>query len=451
MGWSWRWRLVLVVAAMLPTAARADFPFEQEPINYLSATARDPVARLQARVEKGEVALGHDDDGRGYLRAVLKALGVSETSQTLVFSKTSFQQGKISPRAPRALYFNDDVYVGFVRGGDVLEFSAVDPDLGAVFYVLDQEKTDRPEFVRQTHGCLLCHASGKTQDVPGHLVRSVFTTRSGLPAYNAGSFVTDATSPLSERWGGWYVTGQHGRQRHMGNVLVTDKAHPDRLDTESGANRTELKGLVDTSPYLTGHSDIVALMVLEHQTQTQNLITHAGYQARSGRYYDDGINKALGEPAGTISESTRRRIDSAAEALVRALLFCGETRLTDPVAGTSGFAERFSARGPRDRRGRSLRDVDLKTRLFRYPCSYLIGSEAFAALPDPMKARVYARLREVLTGADRRPEFAHLSGDDRRAILEILIDTQPGLPADWQGLADPPRGARVTSAEPRRR
>src|SRR5262249_40061005 len=163
----------------------------------------------------------------------------------------------------------------------------------------DQNKTEKPEFVRQTHACLQCHASGKTQEVPGHLVRSVFPSWTGLPVFNAGSFVTDPSSPFGERWGGWYVTGTHGRQRHMGNVLGTGRAHPDQLDTEAGATRTTLKGLVDTSPYLTGHSDIVALMVLEHQTQAHNFITVANYQTRTGIYYDAGINKALGQPAGT--------------------------------------------------------------------------------------------------------------------------------------------------------
>jgi hypothetical protein len=222
----------------------------------------------------------------------------------------------------------------------------------------------------------------------------------------------------------------------MGNVVVTDRAHPQNLDTDGGANRKDLTGLIDTSPYLTGHSDIVALMVLEHQTQAHNLLTVANHQARGGLYYDAGINKALGEPAGTVSESTGRRIAANAEKLVRGLLFCDETKLTDPVAGTSGFAEAFAARGPRDRKGRSLRDFDLKSRLFKYPCSYLIYSEAFDALPAPMKDRVYGRLREVLTGADADPAFAHLSADDRRAILEILLDTRSGLPDDWKGLAE---------------
>lgn len=425
-----------LAAALAGGRARGDFPIEQEPINYLTAAADDAVARLQKRIDRREVGLDHDDEGRGYLDAVLKALNVSPTSQTLVFSKTSFQQARIAPRTPRALYFNDEVYVGFVRGGDVLEFAAVDPNLGATFYVLDQQKADRPEFARQTHACLLCHASGKTREVPGHLIRSVFTGRTGLPVYNAGSFLTDPSSPMGERWGGWYVTGTHGRQRHMGNVVVTDRAHPARLDTEAGANRTDLKGLVDTGPYPTGHSDIVALMTLEHQAPAQNALTLANFQTRTGLYYDAGINKALDQPPGTVSESTGRRIASHAEALVQALLFCGEAKLTDPVAGTSGFSGHFAALGPRDRKGRSLRDFDLKTRLFRYPCSYLIYSRAFDALPAPMKDRVYRRLREVLTGADTSAEFAHLSADDRRAILEILLDTKPGLPDDWKGLAD---------------
>lgn len=431
------WAVAAAAALAVAAPARADFPYEQEPINYLTAPTDDPVARLQKRIDKGEVDLGHEGNDRGYLKGLLEALKVPPESQTLVFSKTSFQPSLISPKKPRALYFNDDVYVGYVQGGDVLEVSAVDPKLGATFYVLDQRKSERPEFVRQTHACLLCHASGKTQEVPGHLIRSVYPGRSGLPVYNAGSFVTDPSSPFPERWGGWYVTGTHGRQRHMGNVVVTNSVHPTRLDTEAGANRTDLKGLVDTAPYLTGHSDVVALMVLEHQIQVHNFITLANYQARSGAYYDTGINKALGQPAETVSEGTTRRIDSHAEKLVAAMLFSGEAKLTDPVAGTSGFAERFAAAGPRDRKGRSLRDLDLRTRLFKYPCSFLIYSEAFDALPATMKERVYRRLREVLTGAETGPAFAHLSADDRRAVLEILVDTKPDLPDDWKGLVEP--------------
>jgi hypothetical protein len=122
----------------------------------------------------------------------------------------------------------------------------------------------------------------------------------------------------------------------------------------------------------------------------------------------------------------------SAEQLIRYLLFASEAKLDGPVDGGSGYAAQFSARGPRDSRGRSLRDFDLNTRIFRYPCSYLIYSEAFDAIPEPAKTYVYHRLFEVLTGRDQSPDFASLSAGDRRAIFEILTATKPGLPAEWK-------------------
>ena len=415
-----------MLAGLEAGAARGELPIEQEPINYLSAPAHDPVARLQERLDRGEVRLNHEDK-QGYLKSVLDLLQVSATSQTLVFSKTSFQHTRISPRSPRAVYFGDDVYVGWVQGGDVLEFATVDPQLGAVFYLLGQEPSERPSFERQTHACLQCHISTKTREVPGHLVRSIYPNRAGTPIFSAGSFVTSHESPLKERWGGWYVTGTHGEQRHMGNVVMKLSQNPDHLDREPGANVKDLKGLVDTYPYLSPHSDIVALMVLEHQTQMQNLIARANYETRIALHQEAGINKALDRPPGSLSESTVRRIKSQTEKLVRYMLFCDEARLTSPIEGTSGFTAQFAARGPRDRSGRSLRDFDLQTRLFRYPCSYQIASEAFDALPKIAKDQVYERLREILGGQDQSPEFARLSSEDRRAILEILVETKPGF------------------------
>ncbi|WP_210420208.1 hypothetical protein [Aquisphaera giovannonii] len=372
-------------------------------------------------------------DGRqGYLRSVLALLDVPVSSQVLVFSKTSFQSTLIGPETPRAIYFNDDVYVGYVQGSDVLEFSAADPSLGGTFYLLDQEQTPRPSFRRQTHDCLQCHASSKTEDVPGHLIRSVYPEPSGQPAYNAGTFTTSHESPLRERWGGWYVTGTHGRQRHMGNVLISDRMRPELLDVGRGANRTDLKPKFDTSAYLAPGSDIVALLVLEHQAKMHNLITLTNYQARMAVEYSREINKALGEPEGAMSESTARRFHGPAEDLVRYMLFADEAELTDPIRGTSSFAVDFSARGPRDGRGRSLRDFDLETRIFRYPCSYLIYSRAFDALPAPAKERVYLRLWEVLSGKDQTPAYARRTPEERAAILEILRETKVGLPDYWK-------------------
>jgi hypothetical protein len=417
----------LAMAAVLTgaVASASDLPIEGEPIKYLSATTHDPVARLQARVDKGEATLKHERD-RGYLNDVLKALDISPTSQALVFSKTSFQHTKITPKTPRALYFNDDVYVGWVQHGDVLEVASIDPALGTVYYLLDQAPAEKPSFGRETHTCLQCHQSSKTQDVPGVIVRSIFPNRAGTPVFSAGSFVTSHESPLKERWGGWYVTGTHGAERHMGNVTLAGE-NPDNLDREAAANLTDLSKRIDTSPYLTPHSDIVALMVLEHQTQTHNALIRANYEARIALRQEAEINKALGRPEGAISESTRHRIESYAEKVVGAFLFVDEAKLNDPIVGTSGYAEQFSRRGPRDPKGRSLRDFDLKTRMFRYPCSYLIYSKAFDALPAESKDYIFRRLRDVLTGRDTSVPFAHLSNEDRHAILDILRATKPGF------------------------
>jgi hypothetical protein len=430
-------RFSLILAALLLVAShvflsQSSFVLsgESEPIRYEAPPMKDPVARLQQRIDGGETELEYTTPG-GYLLSVLKQLHVQPSSQTLVFSKTSFQFQLISPANPRALYFSDDAYVGWVQGGDVLEVSAVDPERGAMFYSLDQRQTEKPRFVRRDE-CLQCHASPRTLGVPGHLVRSVYPDAQGLPLLQAGSFLTDDASPFRERWGGWYVTGTHGAMRHMGNAWVPDTSRPDHLDMELGANVTRLQDRVNLSRYARPSSDLVALMVLEHQTKLHNLLTRTNWETRIALHQQKDMNRALGLPSDQWLDSTRRRINSQVEDLLKYLLFTGEVRLEAAVAGTSGFQEDFPKSGPRDRHGRSLRDLDLKTRLFRYPCSFLIYSEAFEALPQAARDQLYLRLHEVLTRKDQNQEFASLSGDDRTAIREILLDTKSGLPDSWK-------------------
>ena len=348
-----------------------------------------------------------------------------------MFSKTSFQFQLISPANPRALYFSEDAYVGWVQGGDVLEVSAVDPDRGAMFYSLDQRRTDKPRFVRREE-CLQCHASPKTLGVPGHLVRSVYPDAEGLPLLQAGWFQTDHTSPFRERWGGWYVTGTHGVMRHMGNTWVRDPGSPDQLDVETGANVTRLSDRVNLSRYARPDSDLVALMVLEHQTRLHNLLTRANWETRIALRQQEDMNRTLGQPSDHWFDSTRRRSHSHVEDLLKYMLFTEKVRLEAAVAGTSGFQDEFPKTGPRDRHGRSLRDLDLKTRLFRYPSSFLIYSEAFAGLPQAARDHLYLCLHDVLTGKEQSQEFASLSSADRTAILEILLDTKSGLPDYWK-------------------
>jgi hypothetical protein len=427
-----RLTLSLVVACVVvsPVVAQID-GIEGEPINYKFAQAENVVSALQKKISAGQTKLKFVDD-HGYLPAILKELNVSKSSQILVFSKTSFQRERITPKTPRALYFNDDVYVGFVLRGDVLEFAAVDTQLGTAFYTLDQAPDDKPQFLRQKDNCLTCHASTATGGAPGHLVRSVYTDRFGMPILSAGSFRTDHSSPFAERWGGWYVTGTHGTQTHMGNWVVENKRDPAAEGNANGQNVTDLKTRFTVANYLTPHSDLVALLVFEHQTECHNRIARALITTRQALHYQATLNKELSEPADHKWDSVKRRIESAGDALVKYLLFSGEVKLERPVAGTSDFAKEFAARGPFDKQGRSLRQFDLKTRLFKYPCSYLIYSKGFAALPPEVKDYTLKRLHEVLTGKDTSEAFAHLTPADRKAVLEILSDTLPDLPEYWK-------------------
>ncbi|MBL9095032.1 MAG: hypothetical protein JNL96_27690 [Planctomycetaceae bacterium] len=421
--------LLSVTAAMLlalPGAADAvrGQDFEQAPINYAKRTPNNAASRLFADLEAGRKTLKFDEEF-GYLPALLDALRVPRSSQTLVFSKTSLQRSRIAPETPRALYFNDDVYIGYCQQGEVVEISATDDELGTVFYTLDQRETHVPLWTRQTDNCLTCHASSSTNNVPGHLIRSVYSDVQGFPILSASSYRTDQTSPLEHRWGGWYVSGTHGAQKHLGNLVIRTHDEPEAVDNSAGQNVLDLSKLVDTERYLTPHSDLVALMVLEHQAPAHNRITHANFATRQALHYEAELNRELGEPAGKRWESTTSRIKSACEPLVEYLLFCDETPLTERIAGSSRFAEEFAAPGPRDKRGRSLRELDLTKRMFRYPCSYLIYSSSFAALPKEAKSYVYRRLHEILDGGDESPKFRHLTPGDRRAVREILRDTLP--------------------------
>ncbi|WP_146455110.1 hypothetical protein [Rubripirellula tenax] len=406
-----------VLASNLSTATAQSSGFERPPINYMDAPVHDSVAKLNARLASGTAKLDYDEKF-GYLQSALQALDVPISSQMLVFSKTSLQLQRISPRRPRAVYFNDDIYVGYCQRGDVLEFAVTDPQQGAVFYTLSQEENEAPTFVRDRGQCLSCHASSRTQNIPGYLVRSVYADGAGRPKLGSGTFTTDHTSPFGERWGGWYVTGTHGDMRHMGNTICIEDETT--FDRESGANEIDLDDRIMTENYLSPHSDLVALMVLEHQTQMHNAIAAANYETRQALHQSFQMNELLERPEGTISDSANRRIDATANNVVRYLLMCDEFTLTSPVSGTSDFATEFAARGRRDAKGRSLREFDLQTRLFRYPCSYLIHSDAFAALPKECKSRVMTKLDAILSGRDQSPEFQLLTPELRSEIRDIL-------------------------------
>jgi hypothetical protein len=401
----------------------------EAPFNYSSAPADNPVTDLQNAIRAAEVTLEHDNQF-GYLKSLMDALDIPVESQLLVFSKTSFQNQYIFPEKPRAIYFNDDVYLGSVQHGDVIEISAADQNLGTVFYTLSQKKTPKPRFIRQDHNCLQCHGSTLTRGIPGHVIRSLYVDEKGFPILKAGTKLTTQASAFAERWGGWYVTGTHGTARHMGNEIARELEWDAELDMESGANRQRVDSRVDTKRYLTEHSDIVSLMVLGHQTQIHNLITQANFETRYALEDQAVMDEILKRDPKVLSDSSKRRIANAGEKLLNSLLFADEVALSDPVVGGSGFTKVFQEAGPRDRQGRSLRELELKTRLFKHPLSFLIYSPSFTGMPDEMKKYVYRRLWDILTDKDPA-EHPHITQGQRITIREILNDTLPDLPSYW--------------------
>ena len=310
-------------------------------IQYDSRPTHDPIAELDRKLQSGLAKLSFDANGQGYLRSVLEALDVPIQSQVVAFSKTSFQAPRITPSNPRAIYFTDNVALGWVRGGPIVEIASVDPEQGVIFYTLRQWPYGTPRFQREDIECLTCHISPATHGVPGLGVGSVIPDASGLPMAAAHTPISDHRTPIEDRWGGWYVTGGTGTIRHLGNTVATNPDQPQSVQPNAGT-LASLKERFPTDAYLSPYSDIAALMVLEHQAHMTNLLTSAGWETRAG-----------------LTPSVRELVDY--------MLFVDEAPIANPVQGTSGFVEQFSARGPLDRRGRSLRQIDLTKRLMKYP------------------------------------------------------------------------------------
>jgi hypothetical protein len=368
------WVLVLVGATAQP---RGVFPgtLDQHPaIDYRGGILTDVVTGLQRDLTAGSAALAYNG-AQGYLRALLARLNVPVDSQVLLFSKTAVQHPFTTPENPRALYFNDRVVVGYIPGAPLIEMAAHDPRQGVIFMTLKQDAAS-PQFARPDR-CLGCHLSANSLSVPGILVRSMSTAPDGRPIPQDGSFVIDHRSRLDQRWAGWYVSGAAAPVQHMG--------------------RTIGPGL-DLSAYPMPTSDIAALLVFDHQGHATNLLTRLGWETRFAAA-SDGVDFTKGDLGDILKEA------------VDYFLFVGETPIASPVQAGSAFAKSFASAGPRDRKGRSLRELDLQTRLFKYRCSYMIYSPAFDALPSEARAAIYARMRLMITDRD---------------TIEILDETKAG-------------------------
>ncbi len=412
---------VLGDARLSPSERTVPYPLLRRGLDHEADRSDDVVAKLNDDLIAGRKSLTFDPQS-GYLASVLKALGIMPESQSVVFSRTSLQKGFISPQTPRAIYFNDDVSIGFIRTAPLLEI-AVTGNEGLVYYTIEQRDALRPRFERREEQCLNCHIAHSSLGVPGMLLRSVPTDVSGATMPWLGNDVSDHTTPFEERWAGWYVTGQAGRVRHKGNLRLADREAKVMPLNAPGSALASLTSEFDTNPYPADSSDVAALMVMNRQVRMTNLLVRAGIDAR-----------ILEEQPDSAASASYRRdlLESDARAVVDYMLFVGEVEIVGEIKGSTAFATKFAALGPFDKKGRSLRHLQLKARLLKYPCSYMIYSKAFVNLPAAAKEAIYKRLWTVLSGGDANPRYARLAVADRRAIVEILRETKGDLPSYFQ-------------------
>ena len=415
--------LILASPAATLDAQPAYQDIDAPPHLYRTRTPSDPFTRLKGKLESGEIPLETASE-KAFLTSLLRALDIPVSSQMLVFSTTSLQLSLISPRNPRALYFNDELYLGYVPGGRI-EIVSLDPELGGVYYIFDIPTSSRPLRVERSERCMNCHAGEETGYVPGIVIKSVMPGPGGgsLFSYRAG--VSGHGVPFADRFGGWHVTGRHGLTNHWGN-LTGRLVNGELVRTE---NPPGTRYNPDRYPVPT--SDLLPQLLHEHQGGFVNRLVEAGYRVRT----------ALHSGKGLLNPEQLLELEEQARLVSRYLLFADEVPL--PAGGVAGdvvFQEDFRRHRKAAPGDLSLKDFDLRTRLFRHRCSYMIYTPLFAGLPSPLKGRILELLRDALadTPADSakatraEPSLgAHLPVPERHAIRAILKATLPDLPAGW--------------------
>ena len=407
--------LLCAVLAWSRGAAETNAPAYRDidgpPHHYRTRTPRDPFTRAMQAIEN-DPRLDRSTE-KAFLISFLKILGVPASSQMLVFSTTSLQLRFISPSNPRAIYFIEDIYVGYIPGGRI-EVVALDPELGAIFYIFDIPRERAPIRYERSERCMNCHATDDTGYVPGLVIKSVVPAPSGGSLEGFRQLQSGHGIPFAERFGGWHVTGKHGITNHWGNIIgryVNGEIM--RIPNPPGAKFQWSKYPVETS-------DILPHLLLEHQVGFVNRVVEAGYRARTALFISDG----------KLTPAQETELDEQAKILTRYLLFADEAPLPSRVEPDATFAKDFLANRRTTPEGLSLKDLDLNTRLLKHRCSYMIYSAIFQELPAVLKSRVHNRLRVALSETTEK-EFSYLPAAERKVIRNILKVTLPDLPRHW--------------------
>ena len=402
--------------------------YELEPHGYFSKDAKDPVTLLMKRVQRGEVLI-KEPNGKPLVERLLRELGLNKDTQILVFSRTSLQRREVSYSNPRALYFNESVYLGWMPNGRI-EIASFDPELGPIFYFQRELDDASSPLLARTRSCLGCHAGDATNFLPGSLGRSVYPDKSGRSLRSIDDYRRSGHHiPLHDRYGGWFVSGNHGAMRHMGNAIASREGGKITIDREQFANLEKLDRFFSTEAYPAPGSDIAALLVFDHQVTMHHRLVEAAYRARQSLFDSKLDPKETDVSKLSKGRSTDEFLEGR-DKVVDYLLFRDETPIPK-VSCDPAFRRAFSANRIADRRKRSLKDLRLDGRIFENRCSYMIYSPTFDQFPPMLKGAIYARIHEILTSPKPVEGFDYLGRDEKRRILEILDETKEDLPPGW--------------------
>lgn len=402
--------------------------YELEPHGYFSKDAKDPTTLLLKRIQRGEVVIT-EANGKPLVERFLKELKLDKDTQVLVFSKTSLQRRAVSYNNPRALYFNESVYLGWMPNGRI-EIASFDPELGPLFYFQRQldDKTS-PLFAR-TRSCLGCHAGDATNFLPGSLGRSVYPDQTGRPIKSLDDYRRSGHHiPLHDRYGGWFVSGNHGTMRHMGNAIATRENGKVSIDREKFVNLEKLDRFFRTESYPAPGSNIAALLVFDHQVTMHHRLVEAAYRARQS-LFDSKLDPGEMDVSKLAKGRSMEEFMEGRDKVIDYMLFREEIAIPR-VSCDPGFRRAFTANRLPDQKKRSLKDLRLDGRIFENRCSYMIYSPTFEHLPPMLKGAIYRRIHEILTAKKPVEGFEHFEQDEKQRILEILHATKDDLPAGW--------------------
>ncbi len=421
--------LFILFLAFAPVASAQFYnDFELKPHGYFTRKPQDPMSLLMEKIDAGEVTIT-EENGKPLVERLLRELKLDKDTQVLVFSKTSLQKRAVSYRNPRAIYFNESVYLGWMPNGRV-EVASFDPEIGPLFYFQRQLDDTRSRLFVRTRSCLGCHAGNATNFIPGSLGRSVYPDRTGRVLKGIEDYRRSGHHiPLQDRYGGWFVSGQHGKMRHMGNSIATREDGQVTIDRKRFANLEKLDQFFPTDSYLAPGSDIAALLVFDHQVTMHHRLVEATYRARQA-LFDSKLDPMETDVAKLAAGRSIREFTEGVDKVIDYMLFREEIALPK-VSCDANFRRAFTANKRTDKGGNSLKDLLLDGRIFEHRCSFMIYSPSFEHMPPMLRGAIYDRLHQILTAQAPVKGFEHLGAEERTRIFEILRETKKDLPAKW--------------------